>query len=70
MKRCTIYWRVNNIDVINKIRTRFCIPKGISVNGISHADIKDEDWELFQETEKRGYIQIRKCKTINKKENE
>ena len=60
-----IYWRVIDPSVIERIRDKFGIPKGITVNGISHADIKDEDWELFLETERRGYIQIRKCEIIN-----
>lgn len=70
MRKCVIYWRVNDMNVINKIRARFGIPRGITVNGISECSIKDEDWDLFKETEKRGFLQVHRCEIINNNSNE
>lgn len=64
MRNCIIYWRTNDPAVIKKIRDRFGLPKGMTVNGISEGDVKDEDWDLFKETENRGFIQVRRCTTI------
>lgn len=56
-----IYFATSDWDIINRIRERFGIPRGITVNGVTCEPciIKDEDWELLLETEKRGYIKIR-----------
>lgn len=35
---------------------------GMTVNGELTCDIKEDDLELLKETEKRGFIQIRKKK--------
>ena len=37
------------------------MPTCVNVNGetCEAAEIRDEDWELLKETERRGYIQIR-----------
>jgi hypothetical protein len=56
----TIYFRCKWEDVY-KIQERFGIPRCTTVNGTTcqPVTIKDEDWELLKETERRGYIQIR-----------
>ena len=64
MRHCTIYWRIKDPAIIKKIRDRFGLPKGMTVNGISECDVKDEDWDLFKETDNRGFIQVRRCTTI------
>lgn len=33
---------------------------GMTINGELECEIKDEDLELLKETEKRGFIQIRR----------
>ena len=59
MVKLTIYWVTKNREAISKIRERFGIPKGMTVNGETNAEIKDEDMPLLEETAKRGFIQIR-----------
>ncbi len=60
-----IYYRCKLEDVY-KIQARFGIPRCTTVNGetCGNVTIKDEDWELLKETEKRGYIQIRNPKKL------
>lgn len=59
--KVNIYFATSDWDIINRIRERFGIPRGITVNGVTCEPciIKDEDWEVLLETEKRGYIKIR-----------
>lgn len=59
----TIYFRCKWSDVY-KIMERFKMPRGVTVNGETcrPVEIADEDWELLKETERRGYINIRKAK--------
>ena len=59
--RLTIYFATRNMDTIRRIRAKFGMPQtGMTVNGEQVVDIKDEDLELLKETERRGFIQIRK----------
>lgn len=59
----TVYWCSRTTrEEIKKIRERFGITAGTTINGESPADIADADLPLLRETEKRGYIQIRKNK--------
>lgn len=57
--KLTIYWKTKNAQCIKHIRKRFNLSSGITVNGETVADIRDEDMELLRETEKIGFIQIR-----------
>ena len=59
----TIYFRCKWADVY-RIMERFKMPRGVTVNGETcrPVEIADEDWELLKETERRGYIRIRKAK--------
>ena len=50
--KLTIYWKTKNAQCIKHIRKRFNLPSGITVNGETVADIRDEDMELLRETEK------------------
>lgn len=60
MRKAYIYFDCS-WDDIHKIQERFGLPKGVTVNGetCELCTIKDEDWELLKETERRGYIKIR-----------
>lgn len=60
MHKVTIYFDCQWEDIY-KIERRFNIPNCVTVNGTTckPVEIADEDWELLQETERRGYIQIR-----------
>lgn len=63
MSLVTIYWpsSVTHADMA-KIRKRFGITAGVTINGETPADISEEDMPVLQETARRGYIQIRKYK--------
>ena len=60
MKKVFVYYKCK-WDDIHRIQERFGLPKCVTVNGetCEPCDIRDEDWELLRETERRGYIQIR-----------
>lgn len=55
----TIYYRTSDIKTIRKIQERFKFPKAITINGTWPVIVADEDWETLQETERRGYVNIR-----------
>ena len=69
MVKLTIYWATNDAETKRKIRERFNISCGISVNGETETEIKEEDMPLLEETARRGFIQIRykPSKTIIRK---
>lgn len=58
--KVTIYWKTKNQGTISRIREKFDIESDTSVNGETIANIKDKEMELLRETERMGYIQIRK----------
>lgn len=58
-KHVTIYWLTKDCIAIKRIRDRFGIPKGITVNGETEADIDESDFPLLQETANCGFIQLR-----------
>lgn len=62
--RLTIYWSTKDESIRARIRKRFGIPCGMTVNKETKADIRDEDMELLRETERRGFIQIRFKKSM------
>lgn len=61
MHRVTIYYNCN-WEQVRRIKDRFGITCGVTINGETcrPVDIKDEDWELLLETERRGYIKLRR----------
>lgn len=61
--RITVYWVTRNPDVIVRIRKKFNIPSYTFVNYETECEIKDEDFSLLEETERRGFIQIRNKNT-------
>lgn len=58
--RVTIYYKCGWPD-IRRIQERFGIEAVVTVNGETWppVEIRDDDWELLLETERRGFIQIR-----------
>ena len=58
--KCYIYYNCRWED-IRRIEERFGIPHCVTVNGETSkpVEIRDEDVELLEETQRRGYIQIR-----------
>ena len=57
--KCVIYWRTLDEESRRRICLRFGIQPGMTVNRETRADIRDEDVELFRETARRGYFDIR-----------
>ena len=57
--KLTIYWVTKDESIRARIRKRFGIPWGKTVNKETKVEIRDEDMDLLRETEKRGFIQIR-----------
>ena len=57
--KLTIYWVTKDESIRARIRKRFGIPWGMTVNKETKVEIRDEDMDLLRETEKRGFIQIR-----------
>ena len=63
MKQLTIYWPpTTSKELESKIRERFGITGGTTINGETPAIIKDEDIELLEETARRGFISLREHK--------
>lgn len=63
MKQVTIYWPpTTSKELENRIREKFGITAGTTVNGETPAEIKDEDIELLEETARRGFISLRQFK--------
>lgn len=60
-----IYFKVNSYEVTRRIKERFGITEGITVNGECYTSIKQEDWEVFKETERRGFFQLRNKKHLH-----
>lgn len=58
-RKLIIYWVTNDRITNDKIRERFGIPNTMTVNGETEAEIKEEDMQLLEETERRGFIHIR-----------
>ena len=56
-----IYYNCKFEDIA-KIEMRFGFPHCVNVNGetCQPVEVRAEDWELLRETERRGFIQIRK----------
>ena len=57
-----IYYNTNDWNIIRKIQQRFHLPDCVTVNGetCQPCDISEQDMEVLRETEKRGFIQIRR----------
>jgi rRNA-processing protein FCF1 len=59
MVKLTVYWVTKDPEIKKRIRDRFGIPFGMTVNGETNASIKEEDMPLLEETARRNFIQIR-----------
>lgn len=56
-----IYYQCS-YEEMERIEKRFGFPHCITLNGetCKPVEVKPEDWALLEETERRGYIQIRR----------
>lgn len=59
MKKAVVYWITKDRVSIEKIQRRFGLSTYVSVNKETPCIIKDEDWDLLNETAKLGFIKIR-----------
>lgn len=59
--RITIYWLTRDVGVIGRIRRRFGITEGMTVNSENAVEVNnDRDLADLAECEKNGLIQLRK----------
>ena len=59
--KVTIFWQSKDENINKRIREKFGIPKYTTLNWTTpNVEIKDEDMPLLLETEKRGFIRVRK----------
>lgn len=57
--RVTIYWRTKDGGLIDRIRKRFGISSGITINGETVAEVDSMQLNELKEYEKQGFIQLR-----------
>lgn len=62
--KVTIYWVTRDGGLIDRIRRRFGISSGITVNGETETEVDSRQIDELREYERQGFIQLR-----NKKEN-
>lgn len=57
------YWVTRNRETIHKIRERFAITEGQTINGETYTHIRESDWKDFLVLAvKGGFINIRQIK--------
>lgn len=57
--RITIYWATKDGGLIDRMRQRFGISAGISMNGETVAEVDDRQLDELREYEKQGFIRLR-----------
>lgn len=57
--RVTIYWRTKDGGLIDRIRRRFGISAGITINGETVAEVDEKQLDELREYERQGFIQLR-----------
>ena len=57
--RVTIYWRTKDGGLIDRIRKRFGISAGITINGEAVAEVDEKQLDELREYERQGFIQLR-----------
>lgn len=57
--RITIYWATKDGGLIDRIRQRFGISAGISVNGETEAEVDDRQFDELKVYERQGFIKLR-----------
>lgn len=59
MMKETIYWSTKDGGLIDRIRQRFGISAGITVNGETVAEVDDGQLDELREYERQGFIKLR-----------
>lgn len=57
--KITIYWSTRDGGLIDRIRKRFGISAGITVNGETEVEINDGQLDELREYERQGFIRLR-----------
>lgn len=57
--KVTIYWITKNCGIIDRIRKRYNISQGMSINGETDIEVDDKQLGELKEVEKRGFIKLR-----------
>ena len=55
----TIYWNTKDVALIDRIRKRFGISAGITVNGETVAEVDEKQLDELREYERQGFIKLR-----------
>ena len=59
MMKVTIYWSTKDNGLISRIRKRFGISSGITINGETETEVDSRQMDELREYEKQGFIQLR-----------
>lgn len=59
MKTITIYWITKDTGIIDRIRRRYNITTGMTVNGETNVTVSEKQHEELKKVEELGYIQLR-----------
>ena len=57
--KVTIYWATKDGGLIDRIRKRFGISSGITINGETVAEVDSRQLVKLKEYEKQGFINLR-----------
>lgn len=57
--RITIYWATKDGGLIDRLRQRFGISAGITVNGETVAEVDEMQLNELKEYERQGFIKLR-----------
>lgn len=55
----TIYWVTRDSGLIDRIRKRFGISAGITINGETVAEVDEKQLNELKEYERQGFIKLR-----------
>lgn len=55
----TIYWNTKDVALIDRIRQRFGISAGITVNGETVAEVDEKQLDELKVYERQGFIKLR-----------
>lgn len=70
MTRVRVYWENKaSTEQRHRIQARFAL-SGMTVNGESWGDIKEEDMPLLEECARRGFLTIRERNTYMRNNNQ
>ena len=59
MKTITIYWITKDTGIIDRIRRRYNITTGMTVNSETNVTVSEKQHEELKKVEELGYIQLR-----------